>query len=177
MPLVIVKSVDIANGLIQDRFIGHVHLRQRCITKESVNQVSTVPSLAKFALKLPVGITEQVFLGYLLVQEFDKVFNVVDSHVAFVDLVEKAVALVHHLLQLDHSLVGGIPFALLNDLFKIFAFLGFRFGVQGTLFELKAGDEFLVLILLWLHRILIFIHFLVMLYFVKIGLLVSPQIQ
>ena len=84
-------------------------------------------SLAKFALKLLVGITEQVVLSYLLMQKFDKVFNVVDSHVTFVDLVEKAITLVHHLLKLELTLVGvlGSLFVLINDLFKIEAFLGF----------------------------------------------------
>ena len=97
IPLIIIKPIDITHGLIQDRFISHVHLGQRCVTKETVNQVSTMSSLAKFALKLLVGITEQVVLSYLLMQKFDKVFNVVDSHVTFVDLVEKAITLVHHL--------------------------------------------------------------------------------
>ena len=178
MPLAIVEPVDVANGLIQDRFISHVHLGQRCITEETVDEISAVPSLAKLAFKLPVRITEQVLLSNLLVQKFDKVFNVVDPHVTLVDLVEEAIALMHHLLQLNLSLVGvlGILFVLLNDLFKMFAFLGLCFGVQGGLFKLKVGDEFLVFVLLLLHIFAISVS-LDRLHFEKIGLLVTPQIH
>ena len=100
MPLIVVKPIEKANRLIQDRFISHVHLGQGCITKETVNDVSTMSSLTKFALKLLDGITEQILMSNLFVQKFNKVFDVVNSHKLFVHLVEKPITLIDLLLQL-----------------------------------------------------------------------------
>ena len=98
VPLVIIEPIDIAHGLIQDRFISHVHLRQRCITKETVNHVGAMSSLAELAFKLLVGITEQIFLRDLLMEKFDEELKVVYPHITFVDQVEKPVTLLGHVL-------------------------------------------------------------------------------